>query len=242
MEEVTLDALLHATDAAIHPQINPPAAPPRKQHRRVAAKPLPPPAPMVLPNRYGVNYLSLIEVEPCRVFAHWELCEAELGPAQQRLLKAGRLVIRVYDVTCVLFNGRNAHGCFDIEINRSHHCWHIGLPFPDRSVLAELGVRDRNGGFVALVRSNCVQTARACPAGDGALQWMHVDGAPRNQRRVPREHVANAPTGSTAPFDRADSAPARDLMSSICREDVVKAYARLCETKAAPIEHGAVRP
>jgi hypothetical protein len=66
-------------------------------------------------------------------------------------------VIRIYDVTQIQFNGRNAHHYYDISIPYQQSYWIVKGLFSNRSYLAEIGVKLSNGNFFPLLRSNSIK-------------------------------------------------------------------------------------
>lgn len=63
-------------------------------------------------------------------------------------------VVRVYDVTNILFNGSNAPHYYEMAVPNSQQYWFVkGLP-ANRYYLTELGVVVAENGFFPLLRSN----------------------------------------------------------------------------------------
>jgi hypothetical protein len=119
------------------------------------------------------------------------------------------MVIRIYDVTCIIFCGDNAHSHFDTEVGPQDRDWYIRLRSPGKSLVADIGARGNDGTLEALARSNCVQTGHTGEDGDDSSPWLEVDRDPR-RRRTPA----------------ADMAPAT-AMARVVQEDVVRFYRNL---------------
>lgn len=66
-------------------------------------------------------------------------------------------VIRIYDVTQIQFNGKNAHHFYDISIPYEEGYWAVKGLFSNRSYLAEIGVKISNADFFPLLRSNSIR-------------------------------------------------------------------------------------
>jgi hypothetical protein len=146
--------------------------------------PLPDREPGDLPHIYGRDTLVLLPRDPWWVFAYWEVTPATREQALRRLgneADGARDVLRVHDVTFLTFTGDNAWFSFDLELVPSADHWYLNVPRPGASYLAEVGLRTRSGGFLSLVRSSAVTTARAAPSPDTALRWVELrrDGKPR---------------------------------------------------------------
>jgi hypothetical protein len=69
-------------------------------------------------------------------------------------------VIRIYDVTQIQFNGRNAHHYYDISIPYQQGYWIVKGLFSNRCYLAEIGVRLSNRDFFPLLRSNSIRVPK----------------------------------------------------------------------------------
>jgi hypothetical protein len=66
-------------------------------------------------------------------------------------------VIRIYDVTKIEFNGKNAHHLYDIPIPYQQGYWIVKGLFSNRSYLAEIGVKLSNNDFFPVLRSNSIR-------------------------------------------------------------------------------------
>lgn len=67
-------------------------------------------------------------------------------------------VVRIYDVTDIHFNGKNAHHIFEITVPYQNGHWFIKGLVANRSYVAELGINLSNQKFFPLLRSNSIQT------------------------------------------------------------------------------------
>jgi len=129
------------------------------------------------PSAYGENKIVLLVRDPWWIFAYWEITparETEIMSAIQREgLSRERTALRIYDVT-----GRadsEAHNFFDIEIHGLFGQWHVDVGKPDREWIAEIGIRTRDGRFLALARSNRVRTPRYGLSDILDEEWMMPD-------------------------------------------------------------------
>lgn len=97
------------------------------------------------------NKIALMTVDPWKLFAYWEL-------RQEMLLKTkGVFVLRVYDITGVKFDGKNANIVFDIAIHERIGNSYIGVG-PGRVFIVDLGAILHGGGFLTIGRSNKATT------------------------------------------------------------------------------------
>ncbi|MCM3566610.1 DUF4912 domain-containing protein [Neobacillus mesonae] len=69
-------------------------------------------------------------------------------------------VIRVYDVTDIIFDGKNAHQFYEITVPYQNGHWFVKGLAANRSYVAELGVLIPATGYFPLYRSNCVKTPK----------------------------------------------------------------------------------
>lgn len=65
-------------------------------------------------------------------------------------------LIRVYDVTPIQLNGKNAYRFYDIHVPYSQGYWLVKGLLPNRSYLAEIGVKLSPDEFFPLLRSNSI--------------------------------------------------------------------------------------
>jgi hypothetical protein len=67
-------------------------------------------------------------------------------------------LIRIYDVTDIIFDGKNAHHFYEVSIPLNNGQWFIKGLAANRSYIAELAVLIPTAGYFPLFRSNCLQT------------------------------------------------------------------------------------
>ncbi len=123
-----------------------------------------------LPETYGEDRLVLLPIDPYWVHAYWEL-----APPDHPAGEEARFILRVYDVTCIDFDGSNAHSYFDIELNPDARSWYINLWSPGKSLCAELGRVLQDGTFAPRVRSNAIHTPPAGISSHAEERWTRVE-------------------------------------------------------------------
>ncbi len=138
----------------------------------------PPPSVPELPDGYGDNRIVLMVRDPLWLFTYWEIRKDvlnnvmnTLGPLAYR----AKTVIRVYDVTDIIFNGNNAHHRFDTVVTLESKNGYLYVGLPDRVLCAEIGILTANGTFRILARSNTVRTPRADVSEVVDEKWMCID-------------------------------------------------------------------
>lgn len=75
-------------------------------------------------------------------------------------------VIRIYDVTDIVFNGKNAHHFYEIVVPFHQGYWFVKGFTANRRYLAEAGVKVTGSEFFAMFRSNSVQIPSSEAAGN----------------------------------------------------------------------------
>lgn len=139
---------------------------PRKTERVIAQD---------LPQAYGQDKIVLQVRDPWWIHAYWEVTPTTFDKLKDELkdefYKAKR-ILRVYDVSHIIFNGKNAHRFFDLQINEYAHNWYIDTGGPGRSWCVDLGLLLANGKFITIVRSNTVQTPLEGPSWITDEEWM----------------------------------------------------------------------
>ncbi len=149
-----------------------PAPAPAAAHVAPAVGPLP--SPPDLPALYGVDRLVLLVRDPYWTYAWWELTDGNLADGRRAMGGDAALVLRVYDISAILWDGTNHHSHFDIAVEDLAGSWYLELAKPGASFLAELGLRAPDGRFLALVRSNVVTLPRDTVSDVVDEEWMVV--------------------------------------------------------------------
>lgn len=107
------------------------------------------------------NRLVIMVKDPTTLFAYWEvdtlhkqiICEHFHTDWSQL-----QLLLQVYDVTDILFDGGNAHSTQRMQVHHSADSWYITQLNPGRRYLADFGTLTGKGQFFPLLRSNVVGT------------------------------------------------------------------------------------
>ena len=104
-------------------------------------------AEKALPAEYGEDRITLMTVDPWKLFAYWEVKENTLSKIK------GTLVLRVYDITGIYFDGKNANLVFDVPVHGRIGDSYIGVG-PDKVFIVDMGAVSKAGDFVMIARSN----------------------------------------------------------------------------------------
>jgi len=128
------------------------------------------------PPGYGDNKIVLLVRDPWWIFSYWEIRRDKEDEAVRKIESAGekveKSVLRVYDVTDVDFNGKNAHAYFDVDLKGLANNWYINVNSPDRSWIVDIGIVSNKGNFYTLARSNVVRTPRFGMSDVLDAEWM----------------------------------------------------------------------
>ena len=131
-----------------------------------------------LPQGYDKDLIVLQVRDPWWLHTYWEVRESTWGKLKNELAKlfeTAKKVLRVYDVSCINFNGSNAHRSFDIEIHQNAKSWYIDTAGPGRSWCVDVGLKLSDGRFITIVRSNIVTTPLDAPSWVTDEEWMVPD-------------------------------------------------------------------
>lgn len=129
--------------------------------------------PATLPASYNDNRVMLLARDPHWLYAYWDFSGEHLSRARNQLGgEAERLVLRVFDVTYIEFNGANAWSSMEIELAPFATNWYLSVPQADAAYCAEIGYRCGNGQFVSLGRSNVATTPRDDISPSTTVRWL----------------------------------------------------------------------
>ena len=128
-----------------------------------------------LPAGYGEEKIAIMVRDPYLAYAYWEVTQERLQREKAWFGWDGKLTIRIYDVTGVQFDGRNAVGYFDQDVDELVGKWYFDLGRPGHSFIADIGLLSPEGRFLTLARSNRVITPRDGVSDVVDGEWIVVD-------------------------------------------------------------------
>lgn len=185
------------------------------------------------PATAGTPEVHFAFVNPRLGFAWWTPTPAS---------DAGTPLLRIHDVTDVIFDGTNAHDSFDITLQPGqdrHYLHHDRL---GRHLLAELAIREPDGSIRSLARSNAVEFDRDGPATETRHDGLFV--APRHGLVFPIENIFDAPLFEHLAADLPAAPPPAPLHIAIVSpepppsaplSDLIRALRRIgCDTTVHP--------
>jgi hypothetical protein len=130
-----------------------------------------------IPWSYGRDRVTAMPVDPDRVFVYFEATDDAIARARASLGAGGPgawLSLRIYDVTGRLFDGTNAHGYFDHQLQRSDRQWFFQIGKPTSHLVVDLGMKSHEGYFAKIARSSRVEFSRREAVPWSEPEWMTV--------------------------------------------------------------------
>jgi glycosyltransferase involved in cell wall biosynthesis len=127
------------------------------------------------------DLIALLMVNPHLGYVTWHLQEqsvARVTDDQNRAFAHASPVVRVYDVTDIIFDGSNAHTSFDLAVGRVSGNYYFRVDRLGRNYLAEVGLKNRQGVFYPLNRSNTAYFDRDRPSGNYQATGLFVGHTP----------------------------------------------------------------
>jgi hypothetical protein len=128
-----------------------------------------------LPRTYGQDRMVLMTRDPFVVLAYWETTPARLELEKAWFGWDSKLSVRIYDITGIQFDGRNAIGYLDQEVSEQTGNWYFDLGRPSHSFCADLGLLSPEGKFLTLTRSNYITMPRDRVSDVIDEEWLLVD-------------------------------------------------------------------
>ncbi|HEY9855007.1 MAG TPA: DUF4912 domain-containing protein, partial [Stenomitos sp.] len=147
--------------------------------------------PQALPVGYNRDRAVLLVRDPFWVYGYWDLSVETVLRARQE--GGQRMVLRVHDVTDLVFDGKNSHYSFDIVMPfEGQRVWYFNVPTDGRTYLYQIGYLRADKYFLPLVTSNAGATPRSRMSDVVADRFVAID------YHKPLEEAVR-PTGAAAP-------------------------------------------
>lgn len=168
--------------------------------------------------------LVLMEIDPYKVYAYWNINENDLAHIQKKLgksLKDAQLVLRMYDISCIYYDGTNAHSHFDMVVQGLRNNWYIDLWSAAKSYCADLGFRLPSDDFHAITHSNIIHTPR-----DSQSPFFEQKGLLVAEDAVDIQKFDDLNTSIEAHSEKI-SPPSMSMPDSECVEAIKNYYEKL---------------
>lgn len=131
-----------------------------------------------LQERYGETKIVLLPRDTRWIYAYWEVDETAKEEVERKrgeeIFSRSSLNLRFYDVTDIVFNGKNAHKQFDVKVHSEIGNWYFQTPETGRSYIGDIGLLTEDGEFITLARSNAVSLPKGKISEIGDEEWMIV--------------------------------------------------------------------
>ncbi|MGC1454829.1 MAG: DUF4912 domain-containing protein [Nitrospirota bacterium] len=128
-----------------------------------------------LPLGYNEEKISILSRDPYVAYAYWEATSARIEREKSWFGWDSALCVRIYDITGVQFDGRNATGYFDQEVADRIGSWYFDIGRPSHSFCADIGLLSPGGRFLTIARSNYITMPRDGVSDVIDEEWMLVD-------------------------------------------------------------------
>ncbi len=116
----------------------------------------------------STNRLVLLVKEPTTIFAYWEVDELHKRLISEHFtsdwIKLPH-ILRVHDVTDILFDGYNAHDSKWMQVDADCDRYYIQGVQAGRRYLVDFGTKTWHGEFFCILRSNVVETPPVASGG-----------------------------------------------------------------------------
>jgi hypothetical protein len=128
-----------------------------------------------LPMGYNEEKIAILSRDPYVAYAYWEATPARIERDKSWFGWDSKLCVRIYDITGVQFDGRNATGYFDQEVEDRTGSWYFDVGRPSHSFCADIGLLSVEGRFLTIARSNYITMPRDGVSDVIDEEWMLVD-------------------------------------------------------------------
>ena len=139
------------------------------------------------------DYISLLMITPGQGHVHWNVRERTVNSLIKKKMIAAektRPVVRIHDVTDIIFDGTNSHKHFDLRVNKNEGHYTFGHDHRARHYIAELGFKSK-GLFHAVARSEAVFFDNDRPSGNYSTAGLFSGGMLNRTFTV--ENIFDAP-------------------------------------------------
>ncbi len=139
------------------------------QDSTISTKPIEPD----IPNRYNIDKLKAYPINPEWSHVYWELSDSTIADIRSNLSLGAKLVLRLYDITFIDFDGKNAHRIMQNDISLETRGWYLKHQQPDADYIAEIGLLFSDGSYEHLLRSNTFHSPRSTISEDISEKWIN---------------------------------------------------------------------
>jgi hypothetical protein len=133
-----------------------------------------------LPETYNKDKLVCLPVNPHWIHIYWDFSDETI----QKLKNFKKVKLRIHDVTYIIFDGKNAHKTFEVEINPLEvKKYYFNVPNARANYIAEIGY-ENGTKFVPILRSNLVETPPNSPGSSKEEIWIDLKSLRKEKQRT----------------------------------------------------------
>jgi hypothetical protein len=124
------------------------------------------------PLSFNQDLMCAMVKNPTTIYLYWELSTIKKDFLEHNFSQEWSYLpkfLKIYDITSIIFNGHNAHREREILLPEMTNNWFAPELEPNRTFIAELGVKTEQGVFFTVLRSNPIDTPRNSPNQIGAF-------------------------------------------------------------------------
>lgn len=128
-----------------------------------------------LPKTYKKDKLVALPVNPSWIHAYWDFSSQTLMRLTQLREEKRTILLRIFDVTYIEFNGQNAHQIWEYDITfDEERKYYANVNSPNSTYLCEIGYLNDKGEFITVLRSNLVRTPPNSFSSKKEEKWLEL--------------------------------------------------------------------
>ena len=130
-----------------------------------------------LPAIRAYSHCVLIPRDPHFIYAYWDYTPQDIDRARRTLgvkSEDSQLVLRVYDITHVDFDGSNANHTWDLDVGFAKKNWYVHVGQDNANYCAQLGISCGENRFFPLSLSNIARTPPKSASKRSDLIWQDI--------------------------------------------------------------------
>lgn len=167
-----------------------------------------------LPFTYNKDVLQGFAVNPRWISFYWDFSKQTIQLKEKLEIEKKFLVLRVYDITFIQFNGKNAHQQWDYLLQgNSNRKYYVQVPMPRASYIAEIGYYNVQNEFIPLLRSTVIQTPPCSLSNKLEERWIDLSKDYRFTQI--HEGILSEPTFTPKGFSSLNSEELKGSLSSV---------------------------
>ncbi|MBN2253967.1 MAG: DUF4912 domain-containing protein [Kosmotogaceae bacterium] len=136
-----------------------------------------------IPSSYSRDFVSIHPINPYWVYVMWDLSE---WTARNLENSSSKILVRVSDITNIIYDGKNAHRFREADISADAGNWYFQVDFPDADYIAEIGYY-RDGHFKSVLKSRIARTPRNSPKFTDHEIWVDLKKGSRREKKASHE-------------------------------------------------------